>query len=137
MAGSASPARRGLRHRRVAVVALALAGVGALGVAGASSLAVQGRGAFALHQPKPCTGSATVTPALQQNPNKFDGVQVNLPAGCSGLISVTVVAKGDFSASTTIASSGVIDFQDTYNVKQFETVMATVDGWDLPVTWTP
>lgn len=126
-------------RRAVLVAGLAVLTVAALGLASASTLDLSARPLTSAETTHPCPGTATATTGSTGS-TRANGVAVTLPAGCAGrsvqlsvLSGTTVLASG---AETTIpGSSGTVP-TPAYTASNALTVRATVDGWDLPVTWS-
>lgn len=129
--------------RRLAALAVAVVAVAGLGLASASGLGVAGTGADGASVSAPCQGSAVATPVgavdVQPGQPAYAGVSVALPAGCAGshpvqltLLQGTaamVSASGAVTGTTTLSTSA-------YYAQQVTSAVATLDGWDLPVTWS-
>lgn len=128
-----------MRRRAVAAAVVAFAAAGAM-LASASSLGVTGGSLSADTVEHPCSGTATAAPVGSTdyyNPG-YAGLAMTMPSGCGNvavdvtvLSGTTVVADGlgMVSGSGTVTTSPVFT---TPNV----TVQATVDGWNLPVTYS-
>jgi len=129
----------GLRRGAVAAL-LALTFLTALGVASASSLGVTSGSRTSSSATSPCPGTAVVQPA---NPTssagtQFSAVRVILPVGCSGARDVQVAFRQsgtNYTGSAQITGSGVVTMSSAYTAAVTATVMATLNGWNLPATW--
>lgn len=126
--------------RAATVAVLAVLAVTSLGLASASSLDVSSRRVSTSAVTAPCPGIVT-TAANPTNTadTRFNRVAVTLPAGC-GTRSLQVAVRDGTSwrtsAATTITGSGVVQLSGSYTADSTITMQATVDGWDLPGTWS-
>lgn len=142
---SARPGRSRVRAPRpvVAVAALlvVLAGgalVGVVRTASAAQLAVDGGALTATTVTHPCPGTAAATAATVSG-SSASGVAVIVPDGCATrTLDVTVLSGSTVvaSGSTPVTSGTTTVPVGAYTPTASMTVLAVVDGWDLPVTWS-
>lgn len=89
----------------------------------------------------PCPGTAAATPEDPHGSQKYNDVRVALPAGCDGRLQVAVIENGTRIGSYDgpVSAGGTVLLDDFvhggYRPEQV-TVIATLDGWDLPTTWS-
>jgi hypothetical protein len=129
--------------RRLVALVVAVVAVAGLGLASATGLGVAGAGTEGSTVSAPCQGTAIVAPvgAVDVQPGQpgYEGVSVALPSGCAGSrpvqvtllqgASALVSAAGQVSGTATLATSA-------YYAQQVTEAVATLDGWNLPVTWS-
>ncbi|HRA76582.1 MAG TPA: hypothetical protein PLE12_10140 [Propionicimonas sp.] len=125
--------------RRALAAGIAVLAVAGVGLASASTLNLSARPLSTSEVTHPCPGSATATTGSTGS-TLANGVSITLPAGCANrsvqlsvLNGTTVVATG--SPTVVAGGSGVLTTA-AYTASNSLTVKATVDGWDLPVTWS-
>ncbi len=130
-------------RRRLLAGSLVLLVAAGLGLASASNLAVGSSRLGATDLTAPCPGSAVVTavgatdvPAGQP---AYGGIAVTLPAGCTGArdVQVTLHAGSQVvtSSAGSVTTSGTLSTANYY-AQTVTGAVATVDGWNLPVTWS-
>ncbi|NTW40677.1 MAG: hypothetical protein HGA44_12460 [Cellulomonadaceae bacterium] len=114
--------------------------VGGLGLASAATLAVTSSSVSAAVATNPCPGTAAAGPGavVATATQTFGGVAVTMPAGCGARTVQVTVLNGTTVRAT---GSGVVNGSGTVATGSYVaaaglTVKATVDGWDLPATWT-
>lgn len=132
------------RPRRVLAAPLvAAACLVGITVAQAEHLAVAPAQLAAVQAGHPCPGTAVVGPADAATYPNYQGVVVSMPTGCAGLaVQVHVdrpATTTDRDGAGTAGADGVAALQlgGTYATNVTNTFTATVDGWNLPVTWNP
>ncbi len=125
-----------MRRRLLAMSVLLLAAAG-LGLASASTLGVGSPEIAAESVTHPCTGAVSATPA-QQNRSKYRGIAFTLPSGCGSRTVQVALKDGNNwrTGTSTFASSGIVTLNNTYTALTSMTIVATIDGWTLPVTWS-
>jgi hypothetical protein len=130
-----------MRRRVLAIAVLAVAATG-LALASASTLGVSAVGASSQNLQQPCAGSATATAVglvdVAAGQPGYGGISVTLPQGCSGAhpVQITLLAGG----ATVVSGAGSVTGTATlstsaYFAQTVTSAVATVDGWNLAVTW--
>ncbi|MDO8106646.1 hypothetical protein Q6348_05480 [Isoptericola sp. b441] len=109
-------------------------------LASASGVAVSGGTLSVRSISSPCPGVATAAPAAPAGGSgaRFDAVAVTLPPGC-GVHQVRLELRDRNpwrSGSATLDGSGVVLLDHHYTARSDTVVVATLDGWDLPVAWS-
>ena len=129
------------RARKLRMAALAavvvLAGVS---FASAAGLSLNGGTLSSAAVSHPCSGTATATAATGSG-FTYSAVSVTVPVGCAGkALSLTLLNGSTVlrSGTATVAGSGAttVTFTGTYTASSSLTVLAVVDGWNLPTTWS-
>jgi hypothetical protein len=129
------------RARKLLTVALVAAALLAgVSLASAASLPLDGGILTSATATRPCPGTATATAATGSGPT-YSAVSVTVPAGCANKrLDVTLLNGSTVLRSGTapVASSGAttVTFTGTYTASSSLTVLAIVDGWNLPTTWS-
>jgi len=118
-------------------VVVVLAG---LSFASAASLPLNGGVQSAAVATHPCPGTATAT-ATTGSGITFSAASVTVPAGCAGKLLTVRMTSGAtlLTGTATAAGSGatVVALAPTnYDATLAWTLSNTVDGWDLPTTWS-
>ena len=130
-------------RRRLVAASLLVVGAAALGLASASGLSVGSSSLGASGMTSPCSGTAVATAVgatdVQAGDPAYGGISVALPAGCSGARAVQVTLLA--GSSSVVSGSGTVTGSANLSTSRYfaQTVtsgVATVDGWDLPVTWS-
>lgn len=129
--------------RRFMALAVAVVAVAGLSLASASGLGVSGAGVDGSTAVTPCTGTAVARPvgAVDVQPGQpgYAGISVALPSGCSGAhpVQITLLqgANSLVSASGTVTGTTTLTTSDYY-AQYVSGAVATLDGWNLPVTWS-
>lgn len=117
--------------------------VAGLTAAAASQLAVSPVQISAAQGAHPCPGTAVVGPADAGTYPSYQAVVVAMPTACAGRpVQVHVDRPGttaDRDGAGSAGSDGVASLRlgGTYATNVANVFTATVDGWDLPVTWSP
>lgn len=113
----------------------------AVGAASASHLEVDAVSLSVSTAEPGCALTAEASAEDPHGPQKFEDVRVVLPAGCGGRVQVSVIEDdariGSYDAPVT--AGGVVLLDDIGNGgyrPEHVAVVATLDGWDLPVTWS-
>lgn len=125
-----------MRRRLLAISVLLLAAAG-LGLASASNLSVGSPKLGIEAASNPCPGVVVATPATLSG-SRYRGIAFTLPSGCGSRTVQAAIKNGSTwrTGSATFASSGIVTLNNTYTALTTMNVVATVDGWDLPVTWS-
>jgi len=129
------------RARKLLTVALVAAALLAgVSLASAASLPLDGGILTSATATHPCPGTATATAATGSGPT-YSAASVTVPAGCTGkqlavrMTSGATVLTG--TATVTASNVAVVSFAPTtYNATSAWTILAIVDGWNLPTTWS-
>lgn len=129
--------------RRYLALAVAVVAVAGLGLASATGLGVAGTGVDGSSAAAPCDGTAVATPvgAIDVQPGQpgYAGVSVELPSGCAGShpVQVTLLQGATPVVSASGAVAGIATLATSaYYAQQVTDAVATIDGWDLPLTWS-
>lgn len=131
---------RGRHGLGVGGLILATVALIALGTANASQLDLAPAHLSAATAGHPCPGTASMVRANWQSGTNYRSVVLVLPAGCGGmLVQLYLDGTTDRSGTGTTDASGVvfIGMTGNYDRSRTYTARATVNGWDLPTTWTP
>lgn len=136
-------APRPMRRAPLVAAVVAVLAVAGLGLASASSLTVTSASGSGLQVGHPCDGTAVAAPVgavdVQPGQPAYAGVSVALPAGCSGAhpVQVTLLqgANALVGASGTVTGTATLSTA-AYYAQNVTGAVATLDGWDLPVTWS-
>lgn len=130
------------RSRRLLAAAVTVAAVlGAISFASAASLPLTGPILTAATVPHPCPGTAAATAATGSGLT-YSAASVTMPAGCTGKLLTLRMTSGTttLTGTATVSGSGatVVGFvpATTYNATLAWAIQATVDGWNLPTTWS-
>jgi hypothetical protein len=129
-----------------AAVAVVLVG---LSFASAAGLSVSGGSISAAAATHPCPGTATATaPTGTATATVATGsgltyltASVTVPAGCAGKMVTLRMTSGATvltgTAAVNASNVAAVSFAPTtYNATSAWTILAVVDGWDLPTTWS-
>jgi hypothetical protein len=111
-----------------------------LSFASAASLPLNGGVQSAAVATHPCPGTATATAATGSGIT-FSAASVTVPAGCGGKLLTVRMTSGAtvLTGTATAAGSGatVVALAPTnYDATLAWTLSNTVDGWNLPTTWS-
>lgn len=129
--------RPGRARLALAVLAGALV-VGGAGVASAARLDVDGGSLTSQVAGHPCPGTASAG-ATGPARGPASGVAIAVPAGCEGRPVAVAVLDGAtvLASGTGTVASGTTDVATgAYPPSASLAVVAVVDGWDLPTTWS-
>lgn len=134
--------------KRSLLAALLLLGVLATASVGhAAVLNITGGSLAVFTFTNPCGSPAHAEPSDPRsngngNGGKYDDVIFTLPAGCGGDLQIAVITAGGdlYEFAQTVPARVTIVLDDFLNNGYWPedaTVAATLDGWHLPVVWSP
>lgn len=127
-------------RRRVLLAVVVLVAAAGIAVGSASGLSVAGGALTGRTGAAPCSGVSVASPAVASNAttNVYRGVSITVPSSCGSRTVQVAVQNGTGwrTGSATVNGSGIITLNNTYTAKTTTVVKATVDGWNLPVTWS-
>jgi len=127
-------------RRRLVLAVVAVVAAAGFAVGSASGLPLTGGTLTGRTGTAPCSGVSVASPAVASNAttNVYRGVSLTVPSSC-GTRAVQVAVQngtGWRTGTATVTGSGIITLNNTYTARTSTVVKATVDGWDLPVTWS-
>jgi hypothetical protein len=122
----------------VVAIALAVLAAAGVGLASASTVSVAAVGVTNQDVSRPCPGVATAVPADLRFGTSYYAVAITLPSGCGPRTVDLNLLDGRRwrSGSAVIDGSGTITLSRRYTARTSMTIVATLDGWDLPVAWS-